>query len=168
MARLYLSFFLFLLGSFQSTAQDLKSIFLDWRTSDIEANTLLGPSMIQAVGYKAFRLDVSSLQSKLEGVTYREGQINGFIAELQFPYPDGSMHTFTAKRNQTMHPLYNDKFPQFMTLDLYSKDGSGAHGKWDITPTGLHAMIFVPGQSTVFIDPMFKGNNQYYGGNYCH
>ena len=162
MARLYFSIFIFLLGSFQSTAQNFKSILLDWRTPDIELIKSFGPSKIQAVRHQTFHLDVSSLRSKLEGITYREGQINGFIAELQFPYPDGTMHTFTAKRNQTMHPLYNDKFPQFMTLDLYSKDGSGAHGKWDITPTGLHAMLFVPGQSTVFIDPMFEGNDQYY------
>ena len=85
MARLHLSIFIFTLGAFQLKAQDLKSIFLDWRTSDIEANTLLGPSKIQAVGYKIFHLDVSSLTSKLEGVTYREGLINGFIAELKFP-----------------------------------------------------------------------------------
>ena len=162
MARFYLSIFIIIINIFPLTAQNLKLIFLDWRTSDIEANTLLGPSKIQAVEYKIFRLDVSSLPSKLEGVTYREGLINGFIAELQFPFPDGTMHTFTAKRNQTMHPLYNAKFPQIISLDAYAKDGSGAYGKWDITPTGLHAMIFVPGQSTIFIDPMFEGNNQYY------
>jgi len=69
MARFYISVFIFLLGSFQSTAQNFKSICLDWRTSNIDANTSLGPSMIQAVGYKTFRLDVSSLRSKLEGIT---------------------------------------------------------------------------------------------------
>ena len=162
MARLHLSIFILIISVFPLTAQNLKSIFLDWRISDIEANTSLGPSKIQAVRHKIFQLDVSSLQSELEGITYREGRISGFIAEIQFPFPDGTLHTFTAKRNQTMHPLYNAKFPQIISLDAYAKDGSGAYGKWDITPTGLHAMIFVPGQSTVFIDPMFEGNNQYY------
>ena len=129
MARLYLSIFIFIISIFPLTAQNLKSIFLDWRSSEIEANTSLGPSKIQAVRHKIFHLDVSSLQSELEGITYREGRISGFIAEIQFPFPDGTLHTFTAKRNQTMHPLYNAKFPQFISLDAYAKDGSGAYGK---------------------------------------
>jgi len=143
-------------------AQQLKEIETTWKNVTLEALPELSAPRIHASVYQVFQLDVNSIRAALEGVTYREGILNGFIASIDFPYADGTIHQFTAKRNQTMHPAYNAKFPELMTLDAYSTDGSGAYGKWDITPAGLHAMIFIPGQSTIFIDPMFEGNNEYY------
>ena len=143
-------------------AQQLKEIETTWKNVTLEALPELSAPRIHASAYQVFQLDVNSMRAALEGITYREGVLNGFIASIDFPYADGTIHQFTAKRNQTMHPAYNAKFPELMTLDAYSTDGSGAYGKWDITPAGLHAMIFIPGQSTIFIDPMFEGNNEYY------
>ena len=145
-----------------SWAQQVKSINFPWidvRSEDLSA---YGEPRIKASEYQVFRLDVEPIRTSLQGITYREGMLNGFIASVTFPFSDGTLHQFTAKRNQTMHPAYNAKFPELITLDAYASDGSGAYGKWDITPSGLHAMIFIPGQSTVFIDPMFEGNNEYY------
>lgn len=143
-------------------AQQMKSLSPVWNKVDPSVWSHLGSPRIQASAFDVYQLDVQSLQQSLEGITYREGELKGFIAQLTFPFPDGGLHEFTAKRNQTMHPEYNQKFPELITLDAYGKEGNGAYGKWDITPTGLHAMFFIPGQSTVFIDPMFEGNNQYY------
>ena len=145
-----------------SWAQQLKEIETTWKNVTQEALPELSAPRIHATAYQVFHLDVNSMRAALEGVTYREGGLNGFVASIDFPYSDGTIHQFTAKRNQTMHPAYNAKFPELITLDAYATDGSGAFGKWDITPTGLHAMIFIPGQSTIFIDPMFEGNNEYY------
>jgi hypothetical protein len=143
-------------------AQQLKEIETTWKNVTLEALPEISAPRIHATAYQVFQLDVNSMRAALEGVTYREGGLNGFVASIDFPYSDGTIHQFTAKRNQTMHPAYNAIFPELITLDAYATDGSGAFGKWDITPTGLHAMIFIPGQSTVFIDPMFEGNNEYY------
>jgi len=143
-------------------AQQVKSINLPWVNVTSEDLSAYGEPRIKAAAFQVFRLNTAPIRSSLEGITYREGMLNGFIASVTFPYSDGTLHQFTAKRNQTMHPTYNGKFPELITLDAYASDGSGAYGKWDITPTGLHAMIFIPGQSTVFIDPMFEGNNEYY------
>ena len=163
MKRIYL-FAIFSALVFFNTpwAQQLKEIETTWKNVTLEALPELSAPRIHASVYQVFQLDVNSIRAALEGVTYREGILNGFIASIDFPYADGTIHQFTAKRNQTMHPAYNAKFPELMTLDAYSTDGSGAYGKWDITPAGLHAMIFIPGQSTIFIDPMFEGNNEYY------
>ena len=163
MKRIYL-FAIFSALVFFNTpwAQQLKEIETTWKNVTLEALPELSAPRIHASAYQVFQLDVNSMRTALEGITYREGVLNGFVASIDFPYADGTIHQFTAKRNQTMHPAYNAKFPELMTLDAYSTDGSGAFGKWDITPAGLHAMIFIPGQSTVFIDPMFEGNNEYY------
>ena len=163
MKRIYL-FAIFSALVFFNTpwAQQLKEIETTWKNVTLEALPELSAPRIHASAYQVFQLDVNSMRAALEGITYREGVLNGFIASIDFPYADGTIHQFTAKRNQTMHPAYNAKFPELITLDAYSTDGSGAFGKWDITPAGLHAMIFIPGQSTIFIDPMFEGNNEYY------
>ncbi|MCE2682907.1 MAG: M12 family metallo-peptidase, partial [Cryomorphaceae bacterium] len=117
---------------------------------------------IQATAFKLVKMNVSTLLNQLQGITYREGAMDGFVGELTLPYPDGSNHSFTVKRNQTLHPDLNVKFSETMTLDGYALDGSGAFAKWDITPQGFHAMIMIPGKSTVFIDPYLKGNTEYY------
>jgi hypothetical protein len=156
-------FSMLLLTLFAPTwAQQLKSINFPWVNVSSEDLSAYGEPRIKATAFQVFRLNTAPIRSSLEGITYREGMLNGFIASVSFPYADGTLHQFTAKRNQTMHPTYNSKFPELITLDAYASDGSGAYGKWDITPTGLHAMIFIPGQSTLFIDPMFEGNNEYY------
>lgn len=143
-------------------AQSKKIISLPWKKiSDTSVPSIQTPR-IHANNAGYFSLNTEHLIDAFQGITYREGQRNGFVAEVQFPYPDGTLHTFAVKRNQTMHPEYNAKFPEIMTFDAYPTDGSGAYGKWDITPSGVHAMIFIPGQSTVFIDPLFEGDAMHY------
>ena len=143
-------------------SQNVKTIHPNWTLISESALPIDGIPRIHATSFQVYRMNPNLWRQDLQGITYREGTINGFIAQLDFPLSDGNLHVFTAKRNQTMHPEYNDKFPEIISLDAYATDGSGAFGKWDITPSGLHAMIFIPGQSTVFIDPLFEGNNEYY------
>lgn len=152
-------FLVLILPFWAQQPKEIKPTWIDVSSQDLSA---FGEPRIQATSFQVFRLNIDAMRAALEGVTYREGAINGFIASLNFPFSDGTMHRFTAKRNQTMHPEYNAKFPELITLDAYAADGSGAFGKWDVTPSGLHAMIFIPGQSTLFIDPMFEGNDEYY------
>ena len=143
-------------------AQKIKSIDLPMEEVT-NANALpIGVVQIQASSYRLVIIDVTGLLSQLQGVTYREGEMNGSVGQLTLPYPDGTNHDFSVKRNQTLHPELNAKFPEIMTLDGYAMDGTGAFAKWDITPQGLHAMIMIPGKSTVFIDPYLKGNTSYY------
>ncbi len=143
-------------------AQNHQRVSLDWEEVPFESTMLMGNPRIHAKQGKVFKLSTLGLSAALGNVTYREGNLKGTIAAVSFPYEDGTIHSFTAKRNQTMHPLLNEKFPEIVTLDAYATDGSGAFGKWDVTPSGLHAMIFIPGESTLFIDPLFEGNNEYY------
>ncbi|MFM7386877.1 MAG: reprolysin-like metallopeptidase, partial [Bacteroidota bacterium] len=142
--------------------QSTKTISLPWQKISEASVPSIQTPRIHANNAGYFSLNTEHLIDAFQGIAYREGKLKGFVAEVQFPYPDGSLHTFSVKRNQTMHPEYNAKFPEIMTFDAYPTDGSGAYGKWDITPSGLHAMIFIPGQSTVFIDPLLEGDATHY------
>lgn len=148
--------------SFFSHAQKRKHINYSIQKLELNAVSVLGMPRIQAEEYTLFQLDVETLKSKLAGITYREGVISGFIGEIDLPFLDGTTKRFTVKRNQTLHPELNAKFPEILTLDAYATDDSGVYGKWDITPKGLHAMIFIPGESTLFIDPFMDGNTSHY------
>lgn len=162
MKIVYHFFLLALAANCTLMAQQTKQVHLPWNPiSEASLPAHLTPQ-IKAQQAAYFTMDTQGLLEALQGITYREGALQGALGQVEFPFPDGSLHTFTVKRNQTMHPQYNALFPEILTLDAYPTDGSGAYGKWDITPAGVHAMIFIPGQSTLFIDPVFQGNNQYY------
>ena len=111
-------------------AQQVKSIDIPWVNVSSEDLSAYGEPRIKAVDYQVFRLITDPLRTALQGITYREGMLNGFIASVSFPYANGTLHPFTAKRNQTMHPAYNAKFPELITLDAYATDGSG--GLWQM------------------------------------
>ena len=143
-------------------AQKSKSIELPMEEVSSVNALPFGAVQIQASSYRLMKIEVSELLNQLQGITYREGEMNGSVGQITLPYPDGTSHDFSVKRNQTLHPELNVKFPEIMTLDGYALDGTGAFAKWDITPQGLHAMIMIPGKSTVFIDPYLKGNTAYY------
>lgn len=147
---------------FLSISQNIKNINYSIEKINNSNVALMGAPLIQANNYTLFRLDVSTLMSGLNGVTYREGEINGFVAEIELPHTDGTTKHYSVKRNQTLHPELNAKFNDIRTFDAYALDGSGAFCKWDITPHGLHAMIMIPGESTIFIDPYIAGNTEYY------
>ena len=111
--------------------------------------------------FKIYSIDVESLKSQLTGIGHVDFENNGFVGQISLPLPDGSRHTYLAKENYTMDPVLGAQYSEIKTYDAYSEE-DGSYVKWDITPHGFHAMIMIPGQSPVFIDPIIKGNTEYY------
>ena len=148
-----------LLLSGNLTAQNTKSV--NYAVQPVTESTVLqhGELQIQATDAIYFEMDEEALVAQLDGIMFREvGQ--GFVAELNFPHPDGTFHTYYAKANRTMSSGLAENYPELHSYDAYN--GEGHFVKWDITHKGLHAMIFRPDGSTIFIDPAIKGNNDYY------
>ena len=122
---------------------------------------LMGTPQVQANNAKYFNFNLDNLQGQLEGIMHREIENSGFVAQLSFPHPDGTFHLYNAKANSTMHPDLAAKFPEIKSYDAAGVDNQ-SFVKWDLTPQGLHVMIMTPGESTIFIDPVVKGNTNYY------
>ncbi len=148
------------LCAFSAFSQTTKQVNINWNEVPKANVAFLGTPQIQASNYKVYQIDVDNIKNQMVGVMHREQAGSGFIAEVSFPHPDGSMHAYTAKENSTMHPTLGALFPETKTYDGHGSDGTFI--KWDITPHGFHAMIMIPGQSTIFIDPLIKGNDDYY------
>lgn len=141
------------------TAQNTKSV--NYAVQPVSEATVLqhGDLQIRATDAIYFEMDEEALVAQLNGIMFREvGQ--GFVAELDFPHPDGTFHTYYAKGNHTMNPELAANFPKIHSYDAYNTEGHFV--KWDITHKGLHAMIFRPDGSTIFIDPAIQGNSDYY------
>ena len=148
-----------LLISGNLSAQNTKSV--NYQISPVSEETVLaqGDLQIHATNAIYFEIDEETLLAQLNGIMFREvGQ--GFVAELQFPHPDGSLHTYYAKGNHTISPGLAANYPEVHTYDAYNEKGQFV--KWDITHKGLHAMIFRADGSTIFIDPAIQGNDDYY------
>jgi subtilisin-like proprotein convertase family protein len=120
-----------------------------------------GSLQIIAQNAKYYQIDVASLIPQMDGVMHRELPNSGFVANLSLPHPDGTFYAYRTMANSTLHPELNEKFPSIYTYDA-SGVQNGARVKWDITQHGLHAMIMIPGESTIFIDPVIQGNDDYY------
>ena len=144
--------------SHSQSIKNIKLSFIEMSKNNIES---IGVSQIQANNAKYYSIDLHRLKEDLDGMMHREHENSGFIAQVSFPHPDGTFHLYNSKENSTMHPKLAEKFSE-----IKSYDGKGANNqafvKWDLTPQGLHAMIMIPGESTIFIDPVIKGNTEYY------
>ncbi len=73
---------------------------------------------------------------------------------LSIPSPDGKFEAYTLKVNATMHADLASGFPSIYTFTAQSIANPQHWGKVSITPHGFHAMIFRPGKSTWFVDPV--------------
>lgn len=87
---------------------------------------------------------------------------NGAGTTIQLPLPSGKLVPFKLVENTLMAPELNDKFPEVLAFDIVSPLSRSIWGKFEISPKGIHAMIFQPGQITVFIDPLYANDPQHY------
>ena len=149
-----------ILCTMSAFGQNTKTIILD--TKELTESELvgIGDVQIRATEAKIYRIDIQSLYEQLEGIAHREVAESGFTADLNFPHPDGTVHTYHAKANNTMHPDLASRYSLIQSFDANGDNGEFV--KWDITQHGFHAMIIRPGKGTIYIDPIIKGNSDYY------
>jgi subtilisin-like proprotein convertase family protein len=146
--------------SFTVFAQEVKKINFNFNEVTMSEVAAAGIPQISASQYKLYKLNVPAITPQLIGIDHTDIIRNGFEAKVAFPHPDGTIHSYLAKENSTMDSVLAAMFPEIKSYDAYGEGDVTV--KWDITPHGFHAMIMVPGQSSIFIDPVIKGNTQYY------
>ncbi|WP_131782873.1 reprolysin-like metallopeptidase [Legionella gresilensis] len=112
--------------------------------------------------YRIVEIDTKGLYNELEAVPHRDSLTKAPPTLIKLPHPDGTIHSYQVVVNSTMHPKLAAQFPEIRTFDGYSVDNPGELVKFDLTPLGFHAMILVPNQNAIFIDPIDQGNVQDY------
>jgi subtilisin-like proprotein convertase family protein len=133
-------------------AQETKLWKSDWKAIAESEIPTGGTRYIKPTKYQAFELNLESMAAKLAQVK-RLDHPNYIPITIQIPRPDGTLATFEVFENETMSIGLAEKFPEIRAFDGKSLDGTGEIAKFDLTPQGFHAMIMVPGASTIFLDP---------------
>ncbi len=101
--------------------------------------------------YRTFRLNADALRGILDRAP----------AILTIPMPDGSFARFAIYDSPIMEPALAAKFPEIATYSGQGLDDPTATIRFDLTPTGFHAMVIAAG-STVYIDPFSRGDVSHY------
>ena len=151
---------LLMIFAFSANSQTTNKVNFSCEEIPSQNIAFLGTPQIQASQYKVFQMDIESLKSQLIGISHIDDP-TGFIAQVSLPHPDGNFHSYVAKENATMHKELAAKFPEIKAYNAVGINNN-ATVKWDITQHGFHAMIMIPGESSIYIDPLIKGNTDYY------
>jgi hypothetical protein len=80
---------------------------------------------------------------------------------VSLPLPDGNFSRFSIVESPVMEKELADKYPEIKTYSGQGIDDPYATVRFDLTPQGFHAMIFVV-SDVIFIDPYAKGDDFYY------
>ena len=151
---------LFLLFPLYFFSQEIRVV--NFPLEHISSNSFdISEVRISAKEFQVFEMDIAALKNELIEVNRTSGENNGFITQIQLPHPDGETYWYNVKRNTTMSPGLEEKFPDIQTYDAYGVE-IPAKAKIDITHKGFHAMIMQPSVSTIFIDPAFEDNVSHY------
>lgn len=110
--------------------------------------------LIHARNAEYFNLDFEGIHQEV--LSGGEGTV------IAIPLSDGRIKHFKLMENTLLALGLNSKFPEVAAFDLVSLSSNSVWGKFDISPKGIHAMIFQPGKSTVYIDPLFSDDDSQY------
>ncbi len=116
--------------------------------------------------YKTFRLNKAALKSILTSAPQESdtvGQTSSII--LTLPMPDGTFERFAIKESPIMEAELAAKFPEIKTYLGQGIDNPTATTRFDLMPSGFHAMI-LSDQGTIYINPhSAKDRNNYISFN---
>ncbi len=144
-----------------ASAQDkvIQHFFKDVNPSAISSTS---KNNIQVSHFRLVKIDLSQLYTELERAPHRDKLKSGTTLQITLPFPDKTTKLYQIVENSTLHPELAAQYPMIKTYDAYGVTDPGEFVKLDLTAQGFHAMILRPGQSPIFIDPLRKGNTQYY------
>ncbi|MBK6903441.1 MAG: T9SS type A sorting domain-containing protein [Saprospirales bacterium] len=166
MSRIFTTLLAILLFVSFATAQD----YNPW--TPIAENSMprgLGERRIQPRDYTTFRLDISALEAILQNAPLRfTEEADKQQVELSIPMPDGQIKRFRVLEAPVMDPELGQQFPEIRTYMATGIDMPGASARLDWTPQGFHAMVFIPGGGTVFVDPYAFPDREFYQSYFKH
>jgi subtilisin-like proprotein convertase family protein len=113
--------------------------------------------------YEIYQLNFNQLQTILKAAPKRQfPQPTPSEVILTLPTPDGGRQDFVIYDDPIMEKGLADKFPEIKTYCGMSLKEKGTYVRFDLTPTGFHAMVLANDKETIFIDPYYHLDNQYY------
>jgi hypothetical protein len=134
-----------------------------WQTvSAAELNGLSSERWVRPLSARGLRLNRTALIELLaQAPLERSNEAQERQVIIPIPLPDGSTGRFRFVEAPIMEPGLTALFPELKTYYGQGLDDLTASVRFDLTPTGFHAMILSAG-TTVYIDPLARGNTEYH------
>ncbi len=133
-----------------------------WKKVNENEIPVTGTRYIFPTNYETYQLNIEQIEDALANVTTIDDP-NYLPTFITLPLSSSEVVTFQVHINETMAPGLRASFPEIKAMDGVAIDNSGITAKLDLTPQGFHAMIMIPGKSTVFVDPYTHlGSRDYY------
>ncbi|MCA1762339.1 MAG: M12 family metallo-peptidase [Flavobacteriales bacterium] len=119
----------------------------------------------------AMPLDMESAQIKAHKAAYYQVDIEAVQSELPgapdetliwLPDNEGDFTAYSIRKNSTFSEGLSAVFPDIETYTIIAENNRNRWGKLEISHKGIRAMVFSPGESTTFIDPVFQNNTAFY------
>ena len=153
---LFLSALMFL--SWGTQAQQFKGNLSLWSEIGEKNIPKVGTRYITPHKYRTLKLNVTTLREILNVAPMEFTPVAQMTKTyIELPMPDGRMMTFDIVESPIMAPELSEKFPDINTYAGYGVENPGIFLRFDLTQKGFHAIIFIPGEETVFIDPYSFG-----------
>lgn len=142
----------FLIFSFSAHSQLSKDLWT--ATSEIAMPLNLESAQIKAHKAAYFQLDIDAVQAVLPGAPDE--------TTISLPDNEGDFTAYKLVNNTTFSAGLSAVFPEIETYTIVSENNRNKWGKLEISHKGIRAMIFTPGESATFIDPVFDGTANLY------
>ncbi|MCD9187074.1 MAG: M12 family metallo-peptidase [Pyrinomonadaceae bacterium] len=112
--------------------------------------------------YRVFALDKAALKDILNRAPFEfTDEARNVNLLLSLPLPNGVLARFRIEESPVMEEGLAKKFPEIKTYRGQGIDDPTASVRFDLMPTGFHAMILSP-RGTVLIDPYAKNDTENY------
>ncbi len=142
-------------GATNSNVQSSSTVWQNIKESSIP---LSGTRYITPTEYRTVILNEAALLSSLDAAPLEfTPQAQTKIVTVELPLPDGTMETFQILNSPIMEAPLQAMYPNIRTFSGVGVTDPTKRVRFDYTPQGFHAMIFVVGKSTIFIDPYSFG-----------
>jgi hypothetical protein len=100
--------------------------------------------------YAVYTLNTDVFLRKL---TDNSGDRNLHEFVMDFPHPDGSIHSYRMTETPVFDPALSAKYPGFTSYTGRGVNDAGQYLKMSISPYSIHVMISGVDNNSVFIDP---------------
>lgn len=119
--------------------------------------------LITPLTCKAFELDLNALNMQLINAPMErtpKAKTSPVIVEI--PFSNGTINQFEVWESPIMEKGLADRYPNIRTYAGRAVNNPSTTIRFDVTPQGFHAIIYTQKSGTIFIDPLYHGQDDLY------